>query len=573
MRVPFRQGIVRCLDSGFLTVGAQYVTLNVLDTPTVITLAHGSVDYMFVEQRSAVNAWGPITAGVDQWLYWDLNTQTAQRTFGITMVRPVHQSTPPISPVNDQHWFDTATGTMKVWNSIANRWVERIRVFACELNDGAVPLSMSANSPDFKGTQVGISRACLAGTILFDVATGKPLRTSDNKFLTGETKLQAITGATSNLKTEAILLEAEAQENMPAYTVVEFVSLGRVRAANQFTTDSHKQFGIIETDARIGDIVVVTTTGVISNPAWEWTSVNMLLYTNNHGQLVTAPIGNGKPVGTVIDTNKILLFAVAGGGSSGTANIGPATTTNLGSIKVSVIPTDPSSPVAVGDNDPRIVNALSRTGGTMTGGLTLADDPTDALHAATKQYVDAGLSTKADTNHDHDADYINISGDSMSGPLVLAADPTQPLQAATKQYVDTIAASSGTVHTKTNNGALPLYIGMPVHSSGVGTVARANANTATTSDLMGLTADLEIQPGQSGRIQTSGILTATTGQWDAITEQVGGLTEGATYYLHVAPSGRLTTTPPSTTGQYVVIVGIAVSPTQMFINIQASILL
>lgn len=573
MRVPFRQGIVRCLDSGFLTVGPSYVTLNVLDTPTVITLAHGSVDYLFVEQRSAVNAWGPITPGVDQWLYWDLNVQTAQRTFGITMLRPVHQNTPPLNPGNDQHWFDTSTGTMKVWNSIANRWVERVRVFACELNDGAVPLSMSANSPDFKGTQVGINQPCLAGTILFDVATNKPLRTSDNKFLTGETKLQAITGATSNLKTEAILLEAEAQENMPAYTVVEFIALGKIQAANQFTTDTHKQFGIIEEAATIGDIVIVTTTGVISNPYWDWADVNMLLYVNNHGQLVPSPIGNGKPVGIVIDTNKILLFAVAGGGSSGTTDVGPATTTVLGAVKMSVAPVDPASPVAVGDNDPRITTALSRSGGTMTGNLTLANDPLNALHAATKQYVDAGLSGKADVTHNHDGAYVNVAGDSMTGSLLLASDPTQPLEAATKQYVDATAASAGTTHTKTNNGPLPLYIGMPVHSSGIGAVARADANSGNTSDLMGLTADLEIQPGQSGRIQTSGILTATTGQWDAITEQVGGLIEGATYYLHVAPSGRLTTVPPSTTGQYVVIVGVAVSPTQMFINTQASILL
>lgn len=56
--------------------------------------------------------------------------------------------------------------------------------------------------------------------------------------------------------------------------------------------------------------------------------------------------------------------------------------------------------VAVGTNDSHIVTPLKlagsptfvkKSGDTMTGLLTLAGDPTSALHAATKQYVDAGL--------------------------------------------------------------------------------------------------------------------------------------------------------------------------------------
>lgn len=565
MRVSFRQGIVRCLDAGFLTVGPNYVSLNVLDTPTVITLAHGSTDYLFVEQRSAANAWGPTTPNVDQWLYWDLNTTTAVRTFGITLLRPVFQHNPPHNPTNDQHWFDTSTGTMKVWNGTAHRWIERIRVFACELNDGAVPLSMSANSPDFKGTQIGVTQSCLAGVILTDVATGKPLRTSDNKFLTGETKLQAITGATSSLRTEAIICEAEAQENMSAYTIVRFIDFGKIIAANQFTVNTEQQFGIIENDANIGDIVTVTTTGVISNPNWAWSTVNTLLYSDDQGQMTTIPIGASAPIGIVIDVNKILLFAANRAGGNGGGSSDPATTTQLGTVKLSVPAANPSSPVVVGDNDPRVVNALSKMGGIMTGALSLSGDPTQPAHAATKAYVDA-----------HTPDLSTVvakAGDTMSGPLVLSADPVLALGAATKQYVDAAAGSAGTTFIKTNNDTQSLHIGMPVHSSGVGAVARASADTGLTADLVGLVFDAEVLAGSSGRIQSSGIMTATTGQWDAVTEQVGGLTEGAIYYLNIAPVGRITTVPPSTPGQYVVIIGVALSSTQLFINTQASILL
>lgn len=37
------------------------------------------------------------------------------------------------------------------------------------------------------------------------------------------------------------------------------------------------------------------------------------------------------------------------------------------------------------------LNAMSKSGGTFTGSVTLNGDPTEALHAATKQYVDNGM--------------------------------------------------------------------------------------------------------------------------------------------------------------------------------------
>jgi hypothetical protein len=76
--------------------------------------------------------------------------------------------------------------------------------------------------------------------------------------------------------------------------------------------------------------------------------------------------------------------------------------------------------------------ALPKVGGTLTGPLGLAGDPTTALQAATKEYVDTR---------------VLRSGDSLTGPLVLAADPATALQAATKEYVDTRVLRSGDTMT------------------------------------------------------------------------------------------------------------------------------
>ena len=76
---------------------------------------------------------------------------------------------------------------------------------------------------------------------------------------------------------------------------------------------------------------------------------------------------------------------------------------------------------------------VNLTGDTMTGLLVLSADPSVNLGAATKQYVDTGLSTKQNTLA---FTPVDKAGDTMTGLLVLSADPSVNLGAATKQYVD-----------------------------------------------------------------------------------------------------------------------------------------
>jgi len=135
------------------------------------------------------------------------------------------------------------------------------------------------------------------------------------------------------------------------------------------------------------------------------------------------------------------------------------------------------------------------------------------------------------------------------------------------------AGSIFSIYTRQNNDVIPLPIGSPLYSSGPGLVARANANTGSTAQVVGLVSDTSIAIGATGDIQTTEILSASAAEWDVITGQTGGLTEGSTYYLSSITPGKLTLTAPTTAGQYVVVVGKAISFTQLSINIQPFVLL
>ena len=126
----------------------------------------------------------------------------------------------------------------------------------------------------------------------------------------------------------------------------------------------------------------------------------------------------------------------------------------------------------------------------------------------------------------------------------------------------------------TNDNASSIVIGQPVYSSANDHVNLAQANASGTKEVIGLVADTSIAASTTGSIQDMGILSATTAQWDVVvTGESGGLVYKTTYYLDPANAGKLTSTAPTTVGQYVCPVGVAISSTELKINIQRTILL
>lgn len=74
--------------------------------------------------------------------------------------------------------------------------------------------------------------------------------------------------------------------------------------------------------------------------------------------------------------------------------------------------------------------------------------------------------------------------------------------------------------------------------------------------------------GDVCHVRTSGRLALPTSVWDSVTGETGGLTPAATYYLSNVV-GALTTTAPSSSGAFVVQVGVALNVEVLLLSLPA----
>ena len=157
-------------------------------------------------------------------------------------------------------------------------------------------------------------------------------------------------------------------------------------------------------------------------------------------------------------------------------------------------------------------------------------------------------------------------------PLVLGSDGLpQQLQAG-----DSLNAPTNTPSIRpciNGEASTSLVLGMPVYASATGTVKRARANAKTTSKLVGLCYDSSIAFGAIGNIAQDGVLIGSTAQWDAVAGTTGGLVFGTAYFLDAATPGKLTSTAPTIVGQCNTFIGMALSTTELVIELELPILL
>jgi hypothetical protein len=155
-------------------------------------------------------------------------------------------------------------------------------------------------------------------------------------------------------------------------------------------------------------------------------------------------------------------------------------------------------------------------------------------------------------------------------PLVIISGQIQQLAAA-----DTLDAlvSEKDMLSLSNGEASAIVIGTPVYVSAASTCKKAMANAAGTTNAIGLVATASVAAAALGSVQSDGVLTATTAQWDAVAGTTGGLAFGTLYFVDPATAGKITATAPTTSGQYVAPIGRALSTTDLEITIAPTILL
>lgn len=308
----FRQGIVRqqltnlTNQPNFLVLSPDGNTISVYSSPdpTIVTIAHGTTDYLF-EESTSIAAWtGPFPPSKTFYLYWDIDILTGERTFGKTERAPIVSATAPASPQQDQHWFDLQNMIYKVWNGAT--WSEKLRVFAGNIAGGALLTQYPV------GTQVGVQAQCNAGSILFD-DEGKPIKKHDRfnrgKFITTETALASQFPRIANWRIEPAISDGKAIEHIPKWHAVCYKGQNELGLASYDDVD-HPAVGVANEDMHTTEVRGFHTKGFLTDPNWNWdVAPGSLVFVGLHGELTTNPpqLFSIQQVGSVVSKKSIYV--------------------------------------------------------------------------------------------------------------------------------------------------------------------------------------------------------------------------------------------------------------------------
>lgn len=319
MKLLFRQGIVRypvgiAGTPTFIQKNGSdnsYIDLNIDSSPVQFTTAHSNANYIFTINTSVSKAWGPMPAtGATQYLYWDVSLLDASLTYGHTSLPPYTNLVEPNNPQIDQHWFDLTNNLMKVWNG--SKWLVKLRVFAGTYDHSAIL------TPRQIGSQVNITAGeYFVGNILLG-KNNYPLRESDGTFVTSESNLIAAFTSGQDIKFDSTLIYGQASQYIPAFSLISYTAPSIISLASYMNTNIQVN-GIIQTNAEPGEVVNITSHGLIVNQAWNWNwnnitnstvmNIGKTLFCGLNGEVTLSPppVGLHQPIGYVHDNNAIFL--------------------------------------------------------------------------------------------------------------------------------------------------------------------------------------------------------------------------------------------------------------------------
>lgn len=368
MRIKFRHGVVSADVNGlgnpaFLVQTPSGISIKASSRPLVLSIADGPKNYTITFDRDVTNAWSAASlSGVTNgWLYVDINRATGDRTFGIAPANWHIGMTAPTAPVVGQMWYDTRLLKSMVFTEL-NSWIPSHRVIVGNIT--STTLACSA-----VGSQVGLTgMSVLSGELLLD-GFGKAITDSQGRFITTEDTVIIKGAAAHAARLEANVNVAPAGATIPAFHVIRYTNAGSVVLAD-YDDVGACVVGMTTVDAMPGEPVSFVLQGKVYNPDWNWSGPNITLWVDRTGNLTTTDpyqlggrIKPRVPVARTIDSKTVIFDQGLGGvGEKGDVggsdlNVTQATTSQLGTVMISVPPLPGDLPVAVEINDPRLYNS------------------------------------------------------------------------------------------------------------------------------------------------------------------------------------------------------------------------
>jgi hypothetical protein len=309
MRINFRHGIVqytvdqKLIPTYLLTTKTQNtVDLAAVTDKVLFTIAHNDVDYLYEERDNIQRAWGPFIDNMRYWMYIDLDTRTGKRTTGATELKPIVSDTEP-TKITDQHWFDLTRTCMYVYDGV--HWVEKLRVFVGEYYNHDINFEPL-------GSQVGLHNSIDAGFIIYSDADTPSYRArfdGTGKFLTSDTNFAKTNSVITTVNLQSDYFVYKAFQDIPNYRLVYSVGDGTVGLASYDDINYHVAIGLVELATTAGDYTNILTNGIVSNPAWQFTTASKFVYLGLDGNITEIPPKYGfiQKVGYVISTDTIYL--------------------------------------------------------------------------------------------------------------------------------------------------------------------------------------------------------------------------------------------------------------------------
>ena len=189
---------------------------------------------------------------------------------------------------------------------------------------------------------------------------------------------------------------------------------------------------------------------------------------------------------------------------------------------------------------------------------------TDTQELTNKTLTGASIKTpvRLDVKQDDLVSLTTYAATADNGQIVFATDEKKMYQVVDFQLVSIGGAGIVKLTAGENISANDLvYISTGTGNDSArtaGHIYKVDASNDDRSDVLGF-APKAITSGAIGEVQTSGSLVG-----------LSSLTAGKPYYASASTPGAITVTPPSTDGQWIITIGLAVSATELVINPVAS---